>query len=217
MIGQMQYSARGGHVARRPALRRLAALGMLLLSLHLLAGCGGAPQLQGTAYDPIVPAPEITGVNWDGSAFRMSNLQGKVALIFFGYTFCPDICPTTLGQMKRVRAELGARAEDLAVVFVSLDPARDTPERIGVYISAFDEAFYGVYLDEAALAQAKSDYGVYGEKRVLDASQSSADYFIDHTGWVYVVDKQGQLREIFAHDADAELVVADVRALLRRS
>lgn len=216
-LQKLQSAAPPARRTPRGVRNRGVALIVLLLVAQLLAGCGGAPKLEGTLYNPIIPAPEITGVNWDGSTFRLSDLQEKVTLIFFGYTFCPDICPTTLGTMKRVRAELGARADDVAVVFISLDPARDTPDRIGVYISAFDDAFYGVHLDEATLAQAKTDYGVYGEKRVLDDSESSADYFIDHTGWIYVVDKQGQLREVFNHDADAEVVASDVRALLRRS
>ncbi|MGL4650821.1 MAG: SCO family protein [Caldilineaceae bacterium] len=189
----------------------------LLLIVALLAGCGAPHEFAGTVYDPIIPAPEIEGTNWDGSAFRLSDQQGKVTLIFFGYTFCPDICPTTLGTMKQVAAQLDAGAEDLAVVFVTVDPERDSPERLGVYTNAFDEDFFGVWLDDAALAQAKQDYGVYAEKRVLDESESSGDYFVDHTGWIYVIDREGQLREVFGTDAAVTPIVEDVRFLMERS
>lgn len=192
-------------------------LAALLAAAFVLAGCGGTHEFAGTVYNPIIDAPEIEGTQQDGSPFRLSDLQDKVTLVFFGYTSCPDICPTTLTAMKQVADQLGEQASDLAVVFVSFDPERDTPERIGVYVDAFDEDFYGVRLEGDALTQAKTDYGVYAEKRVLDESQSSADYFMDHTGWIYVIDKKGQLREVFATDASVEDMVTDVRYLIRRS
>lgn len=196
---------------------RCRPLLLLFPAIALLLAACGAPKLTGTLYDPIIDAPEIVGIQQDGSPFRLSDLQGKPALIFFGYTFCPDICPTTLGTMTQVMAQLGRRADDLAVVFISIDPERDTPERLAAYIMAFDERFYGVHLDAAALQQATSDYGVYAEKRTLDEAASSADYFMDHTGWIYVVDAQGRLREIFANDAPAETIAPDVRALMARA
>jgi protein SCO1/2 len=195
---------------------RAAWLALLLLAL-LLAGCAADHEFNGTLYNPAIDAPELVGIDQEGNPFRLSDLEGRVTLIFFGYTFCPDICPTTMGLMKRVAADLGTRADELAVVFVTIDPERDTPEQLNAYMGAFNEAFIGVNLDEAALEQAKVDFGVYAEKRVLDASQSSAGYLMDHTGWIYVIDEQGQMREVFGTDASAEAILEDVRFLMGRS
>jgi protein SCO1/2 len=209
---------RRGKLEAAPRARRFARLWLplLLMPVILLAGCGSRYELQGTPYNPIIDAPEIVGTGIDGNEFRLSDLEGKVVLAFFGYTFCPDICPTTLGLMKQVEEQLGDRADELAVLFVSIDPERDSPEQIGVYTRAFSENFLGVHLDQATLDEVKKGYGVYAEKRVLDASQSSAGYLVDHTGWIYVIDKKGQLREVFATDATVEPLVEDVRHLMGR-
>ncbi|MCB0048660.1 MAG: SCO family protein, partial [Caldilinea sp.] len=102
------------------------------------------------------------------------------------------------------------------VVFITIDPERDTPERLASYVGAFNKSFYGIQLDDTSLAQAKKDYGVYAEKRVLEASQSAADYLMDHTAFVYVIDKDNNLREIFPHDAPKADIAADVTHLMGR-
>lgn len=117
-----------------------------------------------------------------------------MVLLFFGYTFCSDVCPLTLAEMKAVVAELGEDAKNVAVVFVSTDPERDTPERLAPYMQAFDPSFYGVNVPLEALDAVKKDYGVYAEKRFLENSQSTTDYLIDHTGWTYLIDGVGNLR-----------------------
>jgi protein SCO1/2 len=101
-------------------------------------------------------------------------------------------------------------------IFVSFDPARDTPERLASYVGAFNKDFYGLYLQEDELERVKKEYGVYAEKRVLETSQSSADYLIDHTAFVYIIDKENNLREIFAHDAPKDDIAADVAYLAGR-
>ena len=206
-------------VARSAATRdksRLAALWALLLVLLLIiAGCGSDHELSGTLYDPVIPAPELEGTNWDGAPFRLSDLQGRVALIFFGYTSCPDICPLALSEMKTISTRLGDQAGELAVVFVSVDPERDSPERIGAYMQAFNEQFFGVHIPLEQLAAVKQDFGVYAEKRVVEGS--AAGYLVDHTGWTYVVDKAGKLREVFATDVPVEARLQDVIWLMKRS
>lgn len=186
----------------------------LAIGLTALAGCSSY-EYNGTVYDPPMPAAEVTGTNWDGSEFRMSDLQGKVALVFFGYTSCPDICPFTLANMTQVYTLLGDKAEDVAVVFISVDPDRDTPEQLAQYIPAFNEAFYGVYIPEPALDQTKQDYFVYAEKNYPKDSQSSLDYLIDHTGWIYAIDRKGDMRLVFEHDAPPDEIAADVEHLLK--
>jgi protein SCO1/2 len=187
-------------------------VGLVLLSLAL-AGCN-TYTFSGTAYNPVIAASEIEGTAGDGSAFKLSDLRDKVVLLFFGYTNCPDICPMALGDMKQVQTELGDKAEDVAFVLVSLDPERDSPERLSAYTNAFSPAFIGVHVPEENLDGVKAAFGVFSEKRILDASNPD-DYAVDHTGWTYVIDKEGNLREVLATDALIDGIVKDVEHLLR--
>ena len=92
---------------------------------------------RGTLYDPAQPAPEITLTRADGQPFRLSAEKGKLIFLFFGYTSCPDVCPTTMAEMRQVRQAVGAKADQFNVVFVTVDPDRDTPEKVQKYVSAF--------------------------------------------------------------------------------
>jgi protein SCO1/2 len=208
MVGKSGCDARW-----RPVLLAGALLALVLI----LSGCSQTYKLHGTPYDPVIPAPEITAVNLDNTPFTLSGLQDRVKIIFFGYTFCPDICPLTLSNMKSVSEQLTeAQRAQTAFIFVSFDPARDTPERLASYVGAFSDDFYGLYLADDELARVKKDYGVYAEKRVLEASQSAADYLIDHTAFVYIIDKDNNLREIFPHDAPKADIAADIAHLVDR-
>lgn len=201
-----------GKDTRRPVVW----IGLLVASI-LLGGCSDSYKFRGTPYDPVIAAPEITGTNHDNASFRLTDLKDKVKVVFFGYTFCPDVCPLTLGNMKNVYESLTPEEQaQLAVVFITVDPERDTPERLASYVGAFNENFYGVNLDDTSLSQVKKDYGVYAEKRVLEASQSAADYLVDHTAFVYVIDKDNNLREIFPHDVPKADIAADVKHLIGR-
>jgi protein SCO1/2 len=193
---------------------RITAWLLLLTVVLLVAGCG-SPAFNGTQYDPPRPAPELAGTNWDGSDFANEDLNGTVALVFFGYTFCPDICPMSLANMRQVYDALPDGQEEISVVFVSVDPERDTPDRLAQYIPAFHEDFYGVYVPEPALAAVKQGYGVYAEKNFPEDDESSIDYLVDHTGWIYVIDKKGNLRLAFSHTAPVEEIVPDVEQLLK--
>ncbi len=214
----------GGSTRRYEIVERMKTLHTIVFRtllaavlLLVLAGCNRPHDFNGTAYNPVIPAPELRGVNADGSPFDLADLRGQVVMLFFGYTSCPDICPLALSDMKQVEAQLGAAAADTAVVFVSLDPERDTPERLGIFMNAFDPSFIGVSVPEAELEQIKKDFGVYGEKAIVDPSQSAAGYLIDHTGWTYVIDKQGNLRVIFGTDVPISARAEDVSYLVRRS
>lgn len=206
----MMMSAGGAHIGRRPWLVLMTAV----LFMLVLGGCSQEYKFRGTPYDPVIPAPSIRGVNLDHTPFVLDELGKRVKVVFFGYTFCPDVCPITLANMKGVYEALpeAARAET-AFVFVTVDPERDTPDRLAAYVGAFNPTFYGVQLETDELARVKKDYGVYAEKRYLEASQSAADYLIDHTAFVYIIDKENNLREIFAHDAPKGDIAADVAYL----
>lgn len=195
----------------------LLITGALMMFALLLGGCSQEYKFRGTPYDPVIPAPEISGVNLDNSPFTLSELGDRVKVVFFGYTFCPDICPLTLANMKGVSETLTeAERAQTDFIFVSFDPVRDTPERLASYVGAFNKDFYGLYLQEDELERVKKEYGVYAEKRILETSQSAADYLIDHTAFVYIIDKENNLREIFAHDAPKADIAADVAYLAGR-
>ncbi len=200
----------------RITTQRRAGLAALVL-LVILAGCSRPHEFKGTAYNPVIPAPTLRGVNADGTPFDLTDLQGQVVMIFFGYTSCPDICPLALADMIQVEQQLGDKAEETAVVFVSLDPERDTPERLGAYVKAFDPSFIGVSVAADQLEQVTKDFGVYSNKVVVDPNDSAAGYLIEHTGWTYVIDKQGDLRVIFGGDVPIADRVEDVGYLAGRS
>lgn len=200
---------------RRSALPRAAWIGLILMVALAIGGCAQEHQFRGTAYDPIIPAPPISGTNLDNTPFELSQLDGQVKVVFFGYTFCPDVCPLTLANMKGVSELLkeNERAQT-DFVFISVDPDRDTPERLAAYVGAFNPDFYGIHIPESELTQVKQDYGVYAEKNFLESSQSAADYLVDHTAFVYVIDKENNLREIFPHDAPKADIAADIAYLV---
>lgn len=196
--------------------RTTLRIAMLAVVGLLLAACG-SHTFSGTAYNPVIAAPEIEGTSGDGAAFRLSDLRDKVVLVFFGYTNCPDICPMTLGDMKQVQTQLGDKAKDVAFVLVSLDPDRDTPERLNAYTSAFSPDFIGVQVAEEDLEGedgVKAAFGVFSEKRILSETNPE-NYAVDHTGWTYVIDREGNLREVFSTDASTEGIVKDIEYLLR--
>ncbi|MCX7708011.1 MAG: SCO family protein [Anaerolineae bacterium] len=187
---------------------------LLLGALAVIAGCN-SPGWRGTPYDPPRPAAEITGINWDNTTFQLSDLRGKIALLYFGYTYCPDVCPTTMAEMRKLMERLGARADKVAVVFVSVDPERDTPARLAEYVPFFDRRFYGVQVPADVLEQVKRDYGVYAEKRPYVAADGVETYTVDHTARIFLVDQAGALRLSFPYGTPVDDMRSDILRLLK--
>lgn len=190
---------------------------LLLAAAVVLAGCGGpAYTFHGTPYNPVIPAPAIEGLQEGNAPFKLQELPQKVKLVFFGYTSCPDVCPLTLANIKSIYEQLPPYMQkDVAAVFVSVDPERDTPERLGSYVHSFNPAFYGVQVAPAALETVKQEYGVFAQKRQVDANESVAGYLIDHTAVIYLIDRDDKLRVIYPSDAPAADIAADVKYLLQ--
>jgi protein SCO1/2 len=182
--------------------------------LFAATGCSRPHEYRGTTFEPAMPAGPLVGTNWDGAPFDLAALEGRPALVFFGYTNCPDVCPTTLAEMKKLYAALGERAQDVAVVFVTVDPERDSVARLGEYIPAFDKRFYGIALTSDALAAAKASYGVIAEKRPYEGGESSAGYAVDHTARTYLIAPDGRLLASYPFGSTSEEMLADVRHLL---
>jgi protein SCO1/2 len=130
-------------------------------------------------------------------------------LFFFGYTHCPDVCPLTLAQFVRVRQSLGAASEQIDMYFVTLDPARDTPERMRQYMSSFP-GVTGLMGTDSELASAQSTFAVVAERRDL----GGGDYALDHTAATYLVNRQGSLQLAYPYGTDANDIIADLRQLL---
>lgn len=202
---------RSGRDGIGPRLGRFLLVSVVLLVA--VAACGRVYEFNGTLYNEPMPAPALEGTNWDGSEFDLRELEGNVVMLFFGYTFCPDICPITLAEVTRLVGLLEEDAGSVDVVFVSVDPDRDTPERLAAYVPAFNPDFYGVFIPSGQLEAVKRGYGVYAEKRNVEG-ESAAGYLVDHTGGVYVVDKDGKLRVVFGHDTPAETMEPDIRYLM---
>jgi protein SCO1/2 len=195
---------------RKFASSLIAVFGFALL----LSGCQPY-RFQGTLYDPPQPATAINGVNWDGSNFNLAQLQGKPVLLFFGYTNCPDVCPTTLADMRVLRQNLGANADKMAFVFVSIDPDRDTVARLKEFIPVFDPAFYGVHVDSTALEPIKKGYGVYAEKVYTDPNDPSKGYSMDHTARTYLIGPSGELVASYSYGTEVADIQKDVEHLMK--
>jgi protein SCO1/2 len=158
------------------------------------------------------PAADFTLTTPDGTAFRLSHHRGKVVVLSFGYTFCPDVCPTTLVELAQVKGLLGEAAKRVQVVFITLDPERDTPERLGLYTRAFDPSFIGLTGSPEQLARVRHAYRVMAEKQAVPGT--SAAYLIAHSAYVYVIDPQGQLQLLFLFGTGIEAMAQDIKHLL---
>ena len=170
-------------------------------------------RLRGSVIEPAMPAAEISLTDQNGQPFRLADHRGKVVLLFFGYTYCPDVCPATMAELRAARAML--KPEDAArvqVVFITVDPARDTAASIQEYVSRFDPAFLGLSGTEAELSAVWQAYGVFRE---IEQSDSVAGYLVAHTSRVYVVDVNGNLSLSFAFGTPPADVANDLRILLK--
>lgn len=197
--------------------RRLFWIGVGLLVLIGMAAVltlafWQPPSFRGTSYaEPIPPAPEIVLTKADGTTFRLSNQREKIVLLFFGYTSCPDVCPTTLAEMKQVMDLLRDDAQHVQVVFVSVDPERDDPEKIQSYANHFHSSFLGLTGTEAELTPIWSGYSIVRE---VVESDSALGNIINHTARLFLVDTQGNLRLSYAYQTPVEDIVHDIKLLL---
>lgn len=198
--------------------RRIAALAGLLLALAGIAL--GAQALQ-RARTPVFHAmaldasEPVSGLAFAGENGPVSieSFRGKPLVLYFGYTNCPDVCPTTLSDIARAMTSLGAQADKVQVAMVSIDPERDTAERMANYTRAFHPSFTGLSGDAEQIANAAMQFGVH-YARTGEASQSAAGYAMEHTASVLVLDADGRLRLILPFGMSSADIADDLRALL---
>ncbi len=149
-----------------------------------------------------------------GKPRTLADFKGKVVVVFFGFTQCPDVCPTTLLEMKAVKEALGKDGERIQVLFVTVDPERDTAELLGKYVPAFDPSFIGLYGDAEATARTAKEFKVYYRKV---PGSSPGSYSVDHTAAMFVYDPSGRLRLFAKHAQGADALAHDIKLLLDRA
>ncbi len=155
-------------------------------------------------------APNTELVSADG-AVRISDFFGKVVVVYFGYTFCPDVCPATLDKLAESVGMLEDKSDDVQVVMVSVDPARDTPELLKEYVTYFHPDFIGVTGDEATVNRVATLYGVFYQQA---EGTAATGYTIDHTSTVILVDREGYLKLVLPFEGTAEQIAADIEYFL---
>lgn len=195
-----------------PAVRVWVAACIAVLALG--ACDGGKPQFKSTDITGAPYGKSLALTGHDGRPRTLADFRGKVVVLFFGYTQCPDVCPTTLAEVARAIKTLGADADRIQVVFVTLDPERDTPQILAQYVPAFDPRFLGLYGDLEATRAVAKEFKVFFEKRPGSTPES---YSIDHSAQVYVIDKKGQLRLFVRHERIATDLAHDLRILLKEA
>jgi protein SCO1/2 len=191
----------------------VARLLILVLTAAILVACdASAPRFNNV---------DITGANYArdfrltdarGAERTLADFRGKVVVVFFGYTQCPDVCPTTLSDMAEVRKRLGADADKLQVIFVTLDPQRDTAEVLAQYVPAFDPTFIGLRGTGDETAAVAKEFKVFYQKV---PGKTETSYTLDHTAGSYVFDREGKIRLFLRHAGSVEPIVADLKQLLR--
>jgi protein SCO1/2 len=172
------------------------------------------PAFNGGVLNPALTLAPFELQQADGARFRSSTTAGRLSLVFFGYTFCPDVCPLTLAHVAQVRRELGASARLVDVYFITVDPERDTPSRLSEYLSKFDPAIVGLTGTPEELEQVRKVFGVLAKRR--DVPESAAGYFVDHTAALYLIDAESRLRIVYPYGVTPQEIVADLRQLLPR-
>jgi protein SCO1/2 len=190
---------------------------ILLLALSLWAGLAQAQPaslpLKSGVFSPPRSAPEIGLPASTGKPFSLAALKGKVVVLAFGYTNCPSVCPVSLASLVQARKLLGAAASSVQVVFVTVDPERDSIAHLRDYLAQFDPGFIGIAGTAAQTAALLRDYGI--SARRIQAKGDGKEYFIDHSSYLYFVDRQGRLRALMPFGRPAADIAHDLAILVK--
>ena len=187
-----------------------------LLFAALLVACE-----KNSPSQPQFHATDITGASFardfalpdhNGQTRRLADFRGKVVAVFFGYTHCPDVCPTTLTDFAQALKSLGANAAKVQVLFVTVDPERDTPELLRQFVPAFNPTFLGLHPDAAQLNAVTKEFKVVHQKT---ATQEPGDYLVDHSAGTYIFDPQGRIRLLMPYGSKPADIADDLKILLR--
>lgn len=183
-----------------------------------LAGCQPdsppPPTFQATDITGVPFAGDFTLTDHNGQVRTLADFKGKVVAVFFGYIHCPDVCPTTLSDFSRALEDLGPDAKRVQVIFVTVDPQRDTPDLLKQFVPAFNPGFLGMFTDEQSLRQLAKEFKIVYQK---SAVKGPDDYLIDHSAGTYVYDPKGRLRLLVPYGSPPEAIAQDLKTLLSSS
>jgi protein SCO1/2 len=195
-----------------PRGRTARAATALLSLLGLAAGASAADDagLRAGVFDPPRAAPVFSLRGSDGGELRLDRYRGKIVILAFGFTSCPDVCPTTLAALAAARRRLGADADALQVLYITVDPERDDPERLRTYLASFDPTFVGGTGTDEQLAAMRKEYGIAASRTAVGAS-----YAFNHSSYTYLIDRAGNLRALMPFGQASDDYAHDVRILLR--
>ncbi len=197
---------------RSPLIPRVRKALVFVSMVSALAGCGpGKPQFEGVDITGANYAHDFHLIDASGATRSLADYRGKEVVMFFGYTQCPDVCPTTMADLKAVMQMLGPDADRVQVLFVTLDPERDKPALLAQYVPAFDPRFVGLYADDATTARTAKEFKVFYQ-RVPGPTPTS--YTFDHTAGTYVFDTGGRIRLFLRQGQSASSIAHDLKQLL---
>ncbi len=191
-------------------------VGLLLTLLWLsLAACtvsgSPAPELRGTEYSEPRQTPQFALQDAQGEPVSLQDFRGKVIPIYFGYTFCPDVCPLTMANLARVQEQLDDGGAQMQVLMITVDPQRDDPATVQNYVDSFHPTFVGLSGSPQQIAAAADPFGVFYQ--AVEGSEAIG-YLVDHTARIFVIDKSGALRVTYSYDAAVDDIAADMRTLI---
>jgi protein SCO1 len=196
-----------------PDLLRRSVI-LAAIALIAIGGCSEAPEAPRFRLTDVTGASfgkELALTDHNGQRRTLADFKGKVVTLFFGFTHCPDVCPTTLVEMASVMKELGPDAERLQVLFVTVDPERDTAEMLGRYVPAFHPSFLGLTGSVDEIARAAKEFKIFFQKQKLP----SGGYTMDHSAGTYILDDEGRLRLFAQYGVGAPTLLHDIRLLLK--
>jgi protein SCO1/2 len=200
---------------RRRLLSLLSPLPLLAVGLAAtmgLAGCEGKPQFQSIDLTDAKYARGFELPDFNGQTRSLQDFRGKLVVVFFGFTQCPDVCPTAMTQLVEVKRQLGADGDKLQAVFITVDPERDTPEVLKAYMANFDPSFVGLRGTPEQLTNVAQEFKVYYKK--VEGKQPGA-YTMDHSAASFIYDTQGRLRLYLRPGAGPKVLLDDLRLLLK--
>ncbi len=199
------------------AMRLLSAV-LLSLCVLFLGGCNDAsPAFKGSDITGTHLGKDLALTGTDGKPYTLDALKGKVTIILFGFTQCPDVCPTSLADLTQVMKLLGTQAKRVQVVLITVDPERDTSEVLRAYVSGFDPQFLGLTGTPEQIKKAAASFKVYYAKTVQYAKTAGmqSNYSVDHSTSFYLMDTQGESRVLLSNNIGAAAIAHDVQRLLR--